>query len=78
MTATHTVVYVRREPANPYLACHQCGARVRYWLERPGPPVNYPCGHQADYDDLCPSWGPVDGCRCVAELGYRPHPAEIA
>src|ERR1039458_298790 len=30
-----------------------------------------------DYDDLCPSWGPVDGCQCLAHLGHVPHPAEL-
>lgn len=68
-TRTHTVTV----PANPYLVCDFCGARVEGFADLPGPVENYPCGHAAGYSDLCPSWGPVDGCQCQAHLGYRPH-----
>lgn len=55
--------------ANPYLACEECGARVTH---RPGN-HNQPCGHRASFESVCPSWGPVDGCRCVRLLGHNPH-----
>lgn len=61
VTTTHT--YTVRRPANPYLVCVQCGVKVHAWPDRPGPLVNLPCGHFG-YRNLCPSWGPVDGCRC--------------
>lgn len=63
-----------RVPANPYLRCVNCGARIEYWIDGERPARNYPCDHAADYKDDCPSWGPVDGCQCQAHLGYRPHP----
>lgn len=60
-------------PANPYLRCCACGARVEYWMgERL---TNKPCGHQADFESVCPSWGPVDGCQCQEHLGHVPHSA---
>lgn len=68
MTYTRTHVYVTF--ANPHLACGECRAPVPRWHdpERCGCKEtgfqNIPCGHQADTIDLCPSWGPVDGCRC--------------
>jgi hypothetical protein len=40
-------------------------------------PMNMPCGHIGDYDDLCPSWSPVDGCLCAEYLGHVPHPAVL-
>lgn len=72
MAHTHTSTYTTTTPANPYLACSICGKRVTHWLDKPGPLTNEPCGHQGDYTDTCPSWSPVDGCRCVEHLGERP------
>jgi hypothetical protein len=74
MTTTQT--YNRITPANPYLRCDVCNERVKYWLSKPGPPQNFPCGHEAGYHAICPSWGPVDGCSCLEFLGYLPHPLE--
>lgn len=71
-TRTHEVI----TPANPYLVCCGCGRKVDYWWVD-GPPVNFPCGHRADYQSLCPSWGPVDGCQCAGHLGYVPHPVVV-
>ena len=70
-------------PANPFLACSTCGKRAEQFhddrcgctIERP---VNFPCGHEGGYDDLCPSWGPVDGCTCLEVLGRVDHPAALA
>lgn len=56
--------------ANPFIVCADCARRV---VDHPAL-SNEPCGHQADFNDLCPSWSPVDGCRCQAHLGYVPHP----
>lgn len=63
-------------PANPYLTCVQCGAWVESFSNAggiEGPQVNQPCGHAADYKNMCPSWGPVDGCNCKEDLGRVPH-----
>lgn len=72
MTSTHTTTYTRTTPADPYLACAECGARVVSWLDRPGRTSADPCGHDLDYRSTCPSWSPVTGCRCVELLGARP------
>lgn len=72
MTHTHVTTYARITPACPYLACGECHARVEFWLDRPGPHRNEPCGHEAEMVDTCPSWSPVDGCRCVEHLRARP------
>ena len=68
-TRTHTVTV----PANPYLRCNVCQARVEGFVNGPAGDLLtlVPCGHRDSYYDVCPSWGPVDGCRC--EKGNRPH-----
>lgn len=75
LTHTFTRTFVARVPANPYLACDLCGARVEYWHDdetaADEPLLNYPCEHDAGYHDTCPSWGPVDGCTCPK--GHRAH-----
>lgn len=85
LTHTFTRTHLTITPANPFLACQQCGKRAEAFhddacgCELSGglqPPM--PCFHRADYDDLCPSWGPVDGCRCQAAFGHVPHPAVLA
>lgn len=80
MTLTHTVTrtHVHITFANPYLACDQCKALVTAWHDddRCGCEAgfwNEPCGHQAGATSVCPSWGPVDGCSCLAHLGHVPH-----
>ncbi len=55
--------------ANPFLVCSTCGVRVPYWHDpdRCGCETgtyNYPCGHKSDIESKCPSWSPVDGCKC--------------
>jgi hypothetical protein len=57
--------------ANPFLICNECKEKVPYWHDpnRCGPKCNdpfynFPCEHTADVTSICPSWGPVDGCRC--------------
>jgi hypothetical protein len=59
--------------ANPYLRCDECGEPVRsYWHDDT---TNRPCGHRG-VTSACPSWGPVDGCSCVEQIGHRPHADE--
>lgn len=55
--------------ADPFLICDQCHQPVPRWHndERCGCEGgfwNEPCGHRAGVTGTCPSWGPVDGCRC--------------
>ena len=56
--------------ANPYNVCDRC-ARQAVWHTEDG--RNEPCGHRADFHSVCPSWSPVDGCRCQEHLGHVPH-----
>lgn len=76
LTHTRTRTHAVTVPANPYLRCSACGGRVEFWraYDDGGHAHNQPCGHRADYDNVCPSWGPVDGCQCQAHLGHVPHP----
>jgi len=84
LTRTFTRVHLTITPASPFLACAACGKRVEAFHddecgcdESGGPLLLMPCFHRSDYRDLCPSWSPVDGCQCLAHLGYVPHPAEL-
>lgn len=54
--------------ANPFLACAGCGKQVTHRDD-----VNRPCGHKASFESVCPSWSPVDGCRCQEHLGHVSH-----
>jgi hypothetical protein len=79
-TATHVTVHVFVTFANPYLLCSECGAPVlkAHSADLCGcdrPPHIVPCGHIAMAVSACPSWSPVDGCCCMAQLGHMPHPA---
>jgi hypothetical protein len=82
LTVTHTRTHLVITPANPFLACATCGKRAEAFHDdecgcgETGR-VNMPCFHRGDYSDLCPSWGPVDGCQCLAHLGHIPHPAVL-
>ncbi|MEU7170328.1 hypothetical protein ABZ949_02405 [Micromonospora tulbaghiae] len=74
LTHTRTRTYTVSHFANPYLACNTCGQRVAgFYPDRPGPSMHWPCGHTGEHRDLCPSWGPVDGCRCHDMPGGRHH-----
>jgi hypothetical protein len=59
-TRTHNAIIF----ADPYKKCEKCGRWVDGVLDAPGPTIVIPCEHRAEYRDLCPSWGPVDGCTC--------------
>lgn len=59
--------------ANPYLVCNACGGWITGALDNPGASILMPCEHRQGYEDVCPSWGPVDGCSCKEHLGHVPH-----
>lgn len=68
LTRTFTRTYNATIYADPYKQCRQCRNWIDGALDVPGPLLLTPCEHRSDYRDLCPSWGPVDGCTC-AEAG---------
>ena len=73
MRVTHTMVGVECEFADPYKVCEECGGWITGVVDMPGEPlILVPCNHQASYRDICPSWGPVDGCKCPP--GSHPMP----
>ena len=79
MSTTHT--HVITTFANPFLRCDECGQSVEGVVALVGNPTgcnhicdNVPCGHRGSTSS-CPSWSPVDGCRCQEHLGHVPHPA---
>jgi hypothetical protein len=71
VTLTHTFTRTHNATlfADPHKKCSQCGDWVDGALDAPGPLTLVPCEHQSDYRDVCPSWGPLDGCTCV-ERGW--------
>ncbi|ROO51091.1 hypothetical protein EDC02_5955 [Micromonospora sp. Llam0] len=72
LVRTHTRTHVEITFADPHLRCTRCQGWVTGYHdpERCGPGcsegwANVPCGcERAGVDSMCPSWGPVDGCRC--------------
>jgi hypothetical protein len=72
-TRTHNVISY----ADPYKKCCTCGAWIDGALDGPGPLILVPCEHQSDYDSVCPSWGPVDGCQCPSHFGHVPHDVRL-
>jgi hypothetical protein len=71
-TYTLNRVGVVREFADPYKKCNECQGWITGAVEFSGLPLMLvPCEHFAAYTDVCPSWGPVDGCKCP--LGERGH-----
>lgn len=59
--------------ADPYKLCMECSGWITGATDTPGEPLTLiPCGHASDYENLCPSWGPVDGCKCPD--GVHPYP----
>lgn len=76
MRHTFTRTVHASTPANPYLVCEQAGDPIHRFThtgDHEGPLQYEPCGHTGDYRNTCPSWSPVDGCRCAAQLGEVPH-----
>lgn len=72
LARTFTRTYDAIDFADPYKTCDQCGEWITGVLDSPHP-INLPCEHRASYTDRCPSWGPVDGCQCVEQLGHKLH-----
>lgn len=78
LTYTFTQTYTVTIFADPYKVCCECGEHICGVLDVDGPLTMDPCGHQSSYRDTCPSWGPVDGCRCSDFIGAVPHePAPV-
>lgn len=52
--------------ADPYKLCRTCHTWIDGYVRTGGPGLEplVPCGHRSAYRDVCPSWGPVDGCTC--------------
>ena len=73
LTHTFTRTYNSSTFSDPYKQCLRCGG----WIDGaligddgqpiPGPLTVVPCEHQDGYRDVCPSWGPVDGCTCAVK-----------
>jgi hypothetical protein len=75
LTRTFTRTHNRTDFADPYKVCNACGGWVDGVLDVPdGPFLTVPCEHDKGYRDVCPSWGPVDGCSCAEILGSVDHP----
>lgn len=77
-TKTHTHVIVQF--ANPFMICVKCKQRVQGFVSGAYRDEscehdfeNYPCGHLSGIHSVCPSWGPVDGCQCLEQLGEVNH-----
>jgi hypothetical protein len=70
---TYVSVYNARQFADAYKVCNACGGWITGMLDNPGRPLVMPCEHDLSYADVCPSWGPVDGCSCAEFLGHVPH-----
>lgn len=75
---THTRTHVYITFADPYLQCDHCHQWVTSWHDdhRCGcgeGSWNMPCEHKPGVTSACPSWSPVDGCRCLEHLGRKDH-----
>jgi hypothetical protein len=80
ITRTHTRTHTEVTFANPHLVCDQCKKPVPAWHDNDKCGCdesfwNEPCGHKAGMTSVCPSWGPIDGCRCQESLGRVDHAA---
>lgn len=69
---THTRTYNAVRFADPHKKCRTCGDWIDGALTAPGRLVLVPCEHESDYRDVCPSWGPVDGCTCAEHNTLHP------
>lgn len=66
---THVRTHTHVTFANPFLRCAECGQQAEAFHDpgRCGCESEWslvPCRHLAEVVSVCPSWGPVDGCRC--------------
>lgn len=62
--------------SDPYKRCVVCKGWVDGANVGPGPLTVIPCSHVGDYEDVCPSWGPVDGCSCLSGTHDMRPPAD--
>lgn len=76
LTGTYTRTSTTTIFADPYKRCQQHGGWIDGMLDVPGPLILVPCEHESDYDSMCPSWGPVDGCSCPAGTHLMRPPAD--
>lgn len=84
MTATRTHTHVIVPFANPFMICNQCKRRVEGFVSSVYRDDlcehdfdNYPCGHAAGIQSLCPSWSPVSGCQCLEHIGTVNHAPRV-
>lgn len=82
LTVTRTRTHTFTTLANPFLVCRYCRRGVaayhdgeRCGCNSEGPGANAPCGHAAGTESVCPSWSPVNGCRCGSTFGEIDHPS---
>jgi hypothetical protein len=78
-TTTHT--FNVEHFANPFLVCNTCKQTVTGYIVSSDPTgywsgANYPCRH-IGITSTCPSWSPVDGCRCLEYLGVVQHSSSM-
>ena len=83
---THTTIHTFNVEhyANPFLVCNECERSVtgyiivtdEYASDHIENWANYPCLH-IGITSQCPSWSPVDGCRCQEHLGSVEHSAPM-
>jgi hypothetical protein len=74
-TTVHT--FTVEHYANPFLICTVCRKSVVGYIHSPEHAENwknFPC-HHLGITSSCPSWSPVDGCRCQEHLGSVEHSA---
>lgn len=55
--------YTRILFADPNLTCTTCGETAEGYRQETL--ALLPCGHHSAALSGCPSWGPIDGCRCL-------------
>jgi hypothetical protein len=68
MTEIGTIPAMTDRFANPFIICVDPSCQRRVTNVRYPGAVNVPCGH-AGTANVCPSWGPVDGCTCAQPHG---------
>ncbi len=72
-TTVHT--FAIEHYANPFIVCDHCKNPVVGHIRSPERAENwknFPC-HHLGVHSICPSWSPVDGCRCQEHLGSVQH-----
>jgi hypothetical protein len=78
---SYTRVHTSVTFADPFLVCGDCGERAEGFHDpyRCGCEGTFhlkPCHHVAEPVSTCPSWSPVDGCRCPDPVKDHASPSE--